>query len=409
MLLNFLHESVTSAPVSRMALSHARRMRAMAGTALIACAWGCVVAPAADASSEQVVWSFGNGTDGAFPYAGLINGGAGTLYGTTSGGGVYGAGTLFSLNLGTNAETVSWSFGNGADDGQDPYATPIAVKGTLYGTTTAGGTLGSGTVFSFDQASGAETVLHSFDISDGQEPFYLMKAGDRIYGTTLWGGGYGQGNQNGDVYVYSLRTGATKVLYAFGGGTDSANPVGALLDVNGKFYGAASAGGIYGRGTVYAFNPKTHAETLLWSFGNGADGQTPNAGLIDVYGTLYGTTTAGGAYGYGTVFSLNLQTGAETVLWSFGNGTDGQDPNKNLTYVNGTLYGTTEFGGAYGDSGTVYAFNLATNAETVLWSFGSGSDGQYPSSSLLYLQGTLYGTTIYGGANGKGTVFSIVP
>ena len=407
-MTNYVHESVASAPVARLPLSHARSMRALAGTALIACAWGWVLVSAAEASSEQVVWSFGNGTDGSFPYTGLINGGAGTLYGTTSGGGNYSYGTLFSLNVGTNAEAVSWSFGNGTD-GQSPYANPIAVKGMLYGTTTAGGTLGSGTVFSFDPASGAEAVLHSFDISDGQEPFYLMHAKDRLYGTTLWGGGYGQGNQNGDVYAYSLKTGATKMLYAFGGGTDSANPVGALLNVNGEFYGAANAGGIYGRGTVYTFNPKTHAETLLWSFGNGQDGQSPNAGLIDVYGTLYGTTTAGGAYGYGTLFSLNLRTGAEAVLYSFGSGTDGQDPNKNLTYINGTLYGTTEFGGTYGDSGTVYAFNLATSAETVLWSFGNGTDGQYPSSSLLNVKGTLYGTTIYGGTNGKGTVFSIVP
>lgn len=380
-------------------------------TALIVCAVGCVLqSPVAEASPETVVYSFGNGTDdGTFPYAGLIDAGAGILYGTTTSGGTYKNGTLLSLDLDTDAETVLWSFGSGTD-GQAPYANVIKVKGNLYGTTTGGGTEGSGgTLFSFDLKSGTETVVHSFDISDGQEPFYLTKVKDKLYGTTLWGGGYGNGNGNGTVYAFKLKTGITKKLYAFGTGTDSANPVGVLVSVNGTLYGAAGAGGIYGYGTVYAFNEKTHAETLLWSFGNGTDGRSPNAGLINISGTLYGTTTLGGAYGYGTVFSLNPQTDAETVLWSFGNGTDGQDPNKTLTYVNGALYGTTMFGGTNSDSGTAYSLNLSTNAETVLWSFGSGTDGQYPDSDLLNVNGTLYGTTILGGANGKGTVFSLTP
>jgi uncharacterized repeat protein (TIGR03803 family) len=124
---------------------------------------------------------------------------------------------------------------------------------------------------------------------------------------------------------------------------------------------------------------------------------------------LYGTTYNGGAYGYGTVFSVNPKTGAETVLWSFGNGTDGQNPGKALTNVKGTLYGTTVFGGAFNDGGTAYSFNLETGAETVLWSFGDGTDGLYPESDLINVKGTLYGTTLYGGTYGDGAVFSIVP
>jgi len=407
-MLKFLQDSLASVPASVGRLSHGRTMRAMTRTVLIACAWGCIVhSPAAAATTEQVLWSFGNGTDGQQPYAGLLDvGGLGTLYGTTSGGGTYHNGTLFSLNLATHAEAVLWSFGNGFD-GQQPYANVISVNGKLYGATTAGGNDDVGTVFSFDPVGNVETVLHSFDVSNGQGPLYLTKVRDKLYGTTPWGGpgsGY-----NGTVYSVHLTTGATRVLYYFGNGTDSSHPYGALINVNGTLYGTAYAGGIYGYGTVFSFNPETHAEHLLWSFGNGTDGQSPSAGLINVKGTLYGTTYSGGTYGYGTVFSLNPTTDVETVLWSFGNGADGQNPNKRLTNVNGTLYGTTVFGGTYSDGGTVFSLNPQTHVETVLWSFGNGTDGLYPESDLLNVNGTLYGTTLYGGTYGGGAAFSIVP
>ncbi|HEX4160490.1 MAG TPA: choice-of-anchor tandem repeat GloVer-containing protein [Rhizomicrobium sp.] len=376
--------------------------------AVVACALGCAVcSPAAEAATELVVWSFGNGADGQAPYAGLIAAGKpGTFYGTTSGGGAYHNGTLFSLDPATKAETVLWSFGNGFD-GAQPYASVIDINGELFGTTTAGGNDDVGTVFSFNPETDTETMLHSFDITDGQGPLYLTRVKGKLYGTTPWGAGP-MGFGDGTVYAYNLKTGATKMLYAFGDGTDGINPYGALVDVNGTLYGTASAGGIYGYGTVFSFNPKTHAGTVLWSFGNGTDGQTPETGLIVVKGMLYGTTHAGGAYGYGAVFALNPKTDAETVLWSFGNGTDGQNPNKSLIDVKGTLYGTTVFGGIYG-AGTAYSFNLKTGAETVLWSFGDGTDGEYPNSSLMNLKGTLYGTTTYGGSYGGGTVFSLAP
>jgi len=379
----------------------------MAGTILVACAWGCIVhSPVAEASTEQVVWSFGNGTDGKDPYAGLLyDKTLGTLYGTTSGGGTYRNGTLFSLIPGTNTENLLWSFGNGSDANQ-PYGNVIRVNGELYGATTGGGNDDVGTVFSFDPQTNTETVLHSFNVNNGQAPYYLVKVKDKLYGTTPWGGpgtGY-----NGTVYSYNLKTGRTKVLYYFSDAPDSSHPYGALVNVNGTLYGTAYAGGMYGYGTVFSFNPETHAETVLWSLGNGTDGRNPGDGLIDVNGTLYGTTYSGGAYGYGAVFSFDPGTNAETVLWSFGNGADGENPNRSLINVRGTLYGTTVFGGTY-SAGTVFSLNPETKAETALWSFGNGTDGQNPESNLINVKGTFYGTTLFGGAYGAGTVFSIVP
>ncbi len=406
MMLKLLQDLLASAPAFVGRLSPVGSMRAMAGSALVAGAWGCVMhSPAAANPTEQVLWSFGNGTDGQEPYAGLLDV-LGTLYGTTSAGGTYHNGTLFSLTLGTNSENVLWSFGNGKDANQ-PYGNVISVNGELYGATTGGGNDDVGTVFSFDPQGNAETVLHSFDVSNGQTPYSLVKVRDKLYGTTPWGGpgtGY-----NGTVYSYDLKTGRTKVLYYFGNAPDSSHPYGALVNVNGTLYGTAYAGGTNGLGTVFSFNPQTHAEQVLYSFGNGTDGQSPSAGMIDVKGMLYGTTYSGGAYGYGTVYAFNPQTNAESVLWSFGSGTDGQNPNRSLTSVKGMLYGTTVFGGTHNDGGTVFSLNPQTKSETVLWSFGNGADGLDPESNLINVTGTLYGTTLFGGKYGDGTVFSIVP
>lgn len=95
----------------------------------------------------------------------------------------------------------------------------------------------------------------------------------------------------------------------------------------------------------------------FWSRANCADGDLPSSGLLDVNGTLYGTTTSGSDYGYCAVFSLDPQTGVETVLYSFAGGIDGADPDVTPIDVNGTLYGTTPNGGTYGD-GTEYALEL---------------------------------------------------
>ena len=152
-------------------------------------------------------------------------------------------------------------------------------------------------------------------------------------------------------------------------------------------------------------------EKVLYSFCSQqgcADGQTPYASLINVKGTLYGTTLQGGANLFGTLFSITPD-GKEKVVYSFGKARDAETPGaaKSIN-VKGTLYGTTYYGGAYND-GTVFSFDLTTGTEHVLHSFGNGTDGIVPHVSLINVNGTLYGTTSLGGANGGGTVFSITP
>jgi uncharacterized repeat protein (TIGR03803 family) len=155
---------------------------------------------------------------------------------------------------------------------------------------------------------------------------------------------------------------------------------------------------------------------MLHSFGGDSDGSHPTAGLIDVNGTLYGTTTEGGAYGNGTIFGIST-SGKESVLYSFGKGSDGQGPEAALINVNGALYGTTTAGGTYGD-GTVFGLRMSTGKEHVLHSFGEGTDGKNPAGSVVNFNGMLYGTTPLGGSgahggcdydNPCGTVFAVKP
>jgi uncharacterized repeat protein (TIGR03803 family) len=170
--------------------------------------------------------------------------------------------------------------------------------------------------------------------------------------------------------------------------------------------------------TVYVSAGSQPTEKVLFNFTGGADGQSPASGLIlDSSGNLYGTTQRGGEYGYGTVFEVTPSNGTwtEKVLYAFQGGSDGEYPDAGVVFdSSGNLYGTTEYGGT--GYGTVFQLKPSGSgwAETILHSF-VGSDGQYPTSSLVFdSTGNLYGTTLFGGdsicqVQGCGTVFKLAP
>ena len=353
----------------------------------------------------KVLYSFGASADAANPYAGLINA-KGILYGTTAYGGANGDGTVFSITP-SGTETVLYSFKGGPGDGEYPFANLINVKGMLYGTTSQGGaycssTGGCGTVFSITP-SGTETVLHSFGGSgDGNGPLAsLINVKGMLYGTTMEGGA------NGDGTVFSITPSGTEtVLYSFKGGSgDGEFPLAGLINVKGKFYGTTVYGDKSDDGTVFSITPSGR-ETVRHQF-KLLDGEHPYAGLINVNGTLYGTTHLGGGNGDGTVFSITPSRRYKS-LYSFKGAGDGEYPYAGLINVNGTLYGTTIEGGANGD-GTVFS-TTPSGIETVLHSFGGSGDGQNPYyGGLINAKGKLYGTTYYGGAYGNGTVFRLSP
>jgi|HubBroStandDraft_4_1064222.scaffolds.fasta_scaffold00011_82 uncharacterized repeat protein (TIGR03803 family) len=363
----------------------------------------------------------GGSADGSEPFASGLLDLHGTLYGTTLYGGANyscNCGTVFAIGR-FGAETVLHSFG-GVGDGINPAGDLINVNGTLYGTTASGGGVGygsyggGGTFFSISP-SGAETVLHAFGgAGDGAEPEgHLARFKGTFYGATYAGGSYSYGSQGRGGTVFSISAaGGETVLHSFGGAGDGALPNDGLIKVRlqghpmEKLYGTTVLGGAYQRGTVFVISP-SGAETVLYSFAGGYDGKDPWAGLVNVNGALYGTTTGAGAYGGGTVFVVS-PSGTESVLHSFGGSGDGATPRATLINVNGTLYGTTYNGGANND-GTVFSISTS-GAETVLHSFGGApADGAQPDAVLLNRNGTLYGTTRYGGAYNGGSVFSLTP
>jgi uncharacterized repeat protein (TIGR03803 family) len=306
--------------------------------------------------TETVLYTFTGGADGAYPYAGLVLSGS-TLYGATEGGGSgkgdLGWGVVFEVNIETGTETVLYTF-SGGSDGATPYAGLVRdSKGNLYGTTCDGGSSNYGVVFEVVPKTKKETVLHSFDLTDGAYPcsgLTLNTTEEAVYGTA----GGGSSGRYGVVFSLTIKTRTYKVLYNFTGSPDGAYPWGTLaLDPKGSLYGTTSDGGTGDYGTVFEVAPNTKKETVLYSFTEtDGDGSHPYGGVLrDKKGNLYGTTFYGGDSSYGTVF--DLVKGTESVLHSF-EYSDGAYPYCGLTMDSkGNLYGTTEYGGS-GDYGVVW-------------------------------------------------------
>jgi uncharacterized repeat protein (TIGR03803 family) len=200
------------------------------------------------------------------------------------------------------------------------------------------------------------------------------------------------------------------LLYSFAPSPDGASPVAPLImDSKGNLYGTTPAGGANRFGTVFKIDTNG-TETVLHNFpADSTDGAVPEAGLVmDANGNLYGTTCTDGAHGIGTVFKISA-TGDFTTLYSFAGKPDGGIPYGALVLdSSGNMYGTTRSGGAY-SGGTVFELT-PSGTETVLHSFGHGTDGKFPYAGLVRdSNGNLYGTTLNGGTAGLGTVFQLAP
>jgi uncharacterized repeat protein (TIGR03803 family) len=269
------------------------------------------------------------------------------------------------------------------------------------------------TLFTLISAAQAQTfkVVHNFTGgADGANPLngLMLDSTGTMYGTASAGGA----NNNGTVFAVSP-TGALKVLYAFKGGSDGSTPQSFLIeDSGGRLYGTTSAGGTYGGGTV--FRVAGSKETILYNFGSGSDGSAPLGGLIfDSAGNLYGTTSAGGASGNGTVFMLTPKGSSykETLLYSFGSGTDGAVPYAAVALDSaGDVLGTTSAGGTY-TYGTVFELSKANSwVETIVYNFENQDDGAVPYAGLVADGlGNFYGAATEGGSQGGGTVFELTP
>jgi uncharacterized repeat protein (TIGR03803 family) len=372
----------------------------------------------AHAQSFSVVHSFTGGDDGGNPLNGLVAD-SGALYGTTSAGGASGAGVVYKISPTTGEHGVVYTFRGGAD-GASPESALIVYSGNLYGTTAAGGVHGSGTVFEVTPA-GKETVLYSFTgKADGSGPKATLTtdSSGNLYGTTFSGGAH----SNGTVFelVKPTKVGESwteHVLYSFGTRPDGANPVAGVTFDNGDLYGTTSAGGTYSYGTIFELSPSRSGwtETILHEFELQSDGGVPYAGLtVASSSKLYGAATDGGqgsANGGGTVFELNKSSSGWTfaVIKSLaGWGISGTY--RNVLLSDAKIYATTHCDGAH-NAGTIYELTPSDGSwdYTALYTFTGGSDGLYSFSNLVLVDGYLWGTTNVGGSQGAGVVFKTKP
>lgn len=361
--------------------------------------------------------------DGATPEASLTEL-KGVFYGTTEQGGAYGCvansgcGTIFEVSP-SGRERVLYRFVGGLSDGESPRAGMATLNGAFYGTTYEGGEGtkcygGCGTVF-VARRDGTEGPLHMFrEGKDGAYPVAgLIAASGKLYGTTYLGGGSHDG---GTVFEIST-TGKERVLHGFTGSPDDgASPLAGLIEIDGTLYGTTASGGNScrqysgGCGTVFELSTSGNGYKLLYRFnGYPYDGAMPQASLVAIDGKLYGTTIAGGTNNCGTVFVVS-QTGRESVLYNFKGSRygDGAIPQAGLIAVNGALYGTTSSGGSggcYDGCGTVFMVSM-TGKETVLHSFNGSPSGAGPEASLVAADGAMYGTTQRGGYD-VGTIFRV--
>jgi len=314
--------------------------------------------------------------DGANPAAGLVLSG-GLLCGTTMNGGAQGAGTAFCLAPDATGFNAFRAFA-GAPDGAYPRS-ELSFSGTrLFGATFGGGSNGVGTVFA-GQTNGSVTVLRSF--------------------SAVWADN------------------ATN--------SGGASPIAVLAVAGGTIFGTTGAGGASGNGTVFAMNTNGTGYTVLHNFttldvvsGTNTDGATPAGGLLLGGNTVYGTTSAGGAGGSGTVFSMGTNGGNFTSLHHFsamdpisGANADGAVPMSSLLLTNNVLYGATVAGGQ-GGSGVI--FSLGTNGAgfSVLHHFsatesGTNADGASSCAAPAFAGGVLYGTAAAGGPGANGTIYSV--
>ncbi len=334
------------------------------------------------------VYRFCFGSDcpaGFGPAAPLVQDTNGDLYGTAYDGGEtndceLGCGTVFKLPPGGKLTLLQkFDF----TDGANPYAGLIqGTSGELYGTTTLGGAYGRGTVFEVTP-SGTLTTLHSFceggNCGGGAESYTALVQGTdgNFYGTTAEGGegeACAGGRTNGCGTVFKMKPdGVATVLWDFCGRTgcpDGVGPSALLQASDGNFYGTTQGGGIggactysYGCGTIFKITP-TGGLTTLYNFcsqANCADGAYPYAGLVQgTDGNLYGTTDEGGL-GYagvnpgGTIYKITT-AGLLTTLYNFCSQEsceDGTEPTGPLVQnTNGNFYGTTFAGGTGGSCGS---------------------------------------------------------
>ncbi len=401
----------------------------------------CILAGTSRAGSTlKVLYSFKGGTDGNSPFDQLLIDPLGNVYGVTTEGGLdtecfdNGCGTVFKLmpRNGHWTESVLYSFPPTIYTYSVAPNGPLVrdSSGSLFGVTANGGdsVCQCGEIYELTDSAGVwtETDIHNFvgGTGDGQygNSGLVRDSAGNFYGWTGEGGnGENCNSECGTVFEFTPNSDGTwteNLIYNFTGGRDGENPGGPMaIDAEGNLYGITTSGGVYGYGTAYklAFSNGTWTETSLFDFTLDASGSSVSqiSGLaVDFSGDLFAVAPYGGGNQVGIVYELTPTAGYSKylALHTFTGAGDGGEPFGGLSIDKaGNLYGTTIYGGTY-EYGTVYRLAPGKGgrwSETVLHSFSNGNDGSYPYGVILDSSGNLYGTASEGGANEYGVAYEL--
>lgn len=351
--------------------------------------------------------------EGSIVYGSLTLANNGNFYGLTYQGGLAsGQGVLFEYNPNTNSYTKKIEFEQ-TPNGQLPFGgLAQASNKKLYGMTIQGGSKNGGVLFELDPLTNAFNRKHEFDGPTGAFPQGNLTPAPngKLYGMTSQGGSV---NADGVIFEFDPSTGTYTVKYEFDNNNGS-EPIGSLmLASNGKLYGMTGQGGTNGYGVIFEFDPATNLFTKKTEFDFQTVGFNPYDALIEVSnGKFYGTCRDGGlnGNGLGTIFEYDLTTNTITKKVNF-SGTNGEGPEGSLVKApNGKLYGVTRYGGA-NSSGVLFEYDAATEIFTKKFDFGATAQAPSQPTATLVLSpnGKLYGSTLFGGANNRGTLFEYDP
>jgi uncharacterized repeat protein (TIGR03803 family) len=408
------------------------------------------------------IFDFDGDELGSNPMGNLMQASDGMLYGMTRWGGENDHGVIFRVNPESEQFAVVFEF-DGETTGRFPHGSLTeASNGKLYGLTPYGGSLNLGVLFEFDPVSDSFTLKYEFTggVDSGLQPYgSLMKAGNgKLYGI-LQGYGYEmelmfEFDSSADIYkrlyiqgpiprenrvfmeslslasngnLYFIVNGNTNDIksinylyefdpseeefsgvYTFSGIETGDFPQGRLVQgVNYMLYGTTSTGGTYDQGVIFEFDPVLYTYKKILDFENTSRGGKPKEGMVLAQNLkLYGLTSEGGIFNKGVLYELDTESGNVVKLFDF-DGINGEYPDGVLVSApNGRLYGTTPSGGA-DSTGVLFEFDPATGAFEKLLDFNLQDTGREPLSNSLVVasNGSLYGTTHYGGSHDKGVLF----
>jgi uncharacterized repeat protein (TIGR03803 family) len=363
------------------------------------------LSPASLTAQYLVIHSFAT-DDGFGPRSGLVQDGAGKLYGAAPNGGENSNGTVFKLD--TDGQNFAVLHDFDLSDGDDPKSDVILGGGFLFGTAEQGGVSNAGVVYKVDTNGNNFGVIHHLNgTSDGSTPTGRLVQGPD---TILYGVAHDDG-ANGFGTVFSVEPGGANftVIHVFGStGNDGSEPFGGLLMASdGMLYGTTEKGhNGTGFGTVFRLDTDGGNFETLHTFTGGIGGQDPTTPLFETPdGYIWGTTVFGGSSSSGTVYKLRRDGTDFQVVHAFA-GDEGTDPKAPLIRITGgLLYGTASTGGSGG--GTVYRMTVGGQLVDSAHDFTSAS-GSNPQGAVLQGQdGSLYGMTSSGGANSLGTVWRL--